>query len=244
MDRYQQQWENLGSHDPYWAVLSEPASKGGKWDKNRFYASGQHEIEQVLSNLSQLGAPLQSNGIALDFGCGVGRLCRALSAHFEKVIGVDVSSSMLDEARAQHRDYPNIEFVHNVSPDLRMVHTDTLDMIYSNIVLQHMPPTRQLRFIEEFCRILRPGGVAVFQTPSRHDLATFRGWVNRLAGNRVLNVMRRIVHGKFGIMEVHTLPKADVLAALGNSRMSVLDIERYDSTGPGFESYRYYAIKG
>ena len=80
MDRYQQQWENLGSHDPYWAVLSDPTKKGGRWDKVEFFASGRREIEQVLSNLTRLCVPLGSS-LALDFGCGVGRLSRALSQH-------------------------------------------------------------------------------------------------------------------------------------------------------------------
>jgi len=31
------QWERLGKSDPYWAVLSVPEKKGGKWDKLDFF---------------------------------------------------------------------------------------------------------------------------------------------------------------------------------------------------------------
>ena len=242
MDRYQQQWENLGSHDPYWAVFSHSAKKGGSWDKAKFFASGRREIERVVSTLTRLGVPLRWD-LALDFGCGVGRLSRALSEHFTKVIGVDISESMLKEASAQHRDFPNIEFVHNVAPGLEPIPSNIIDLIYSNIVLQHMPAERQLQFIGDFCRILRPGGVAVFQTPSQHDLTRWRGWVHLIMGNRLLNVVRRTLHGKHRVMEMHTLAKETVLAKLGKCGMSIIELERYETAGPGFVSYRYYAIK-
>jgi ubiquinone/menaquinone biosynthesis C-methylase UbiE len=241
-DRYHAQWENLGSHDPYWAVLSDPKKRGGKWDKVEFFKSGHFEIEQVMKNLSRMRV-MPVLGSALDFGCGVGRLSRALSQHFEKVVGVDISKSMLEEARLQHSDSPNIQFLHNVGDDLGSISSNTIDLVYSNIVLQHMPPERQLQFICEFCRVLRPGGVAIFQTPSQHDFSVLTGWIHFLVGNRILNIARRAIYGKHGIMEIHTLAKNKVLATFDTLGMSIADIERYDSTGKGFVSYRYYAVK-
>ena len=242
MDRHQEQWENLGGQDPYWAVLSDPAKKGGKWSKDEFFASGQREIEQVMANLARLRVPLCS-GVALDFGCGVGRLSRALSTHFEKVIGVDISGSMLEEARKQNHDIPNLEFLHNVASDLKLIPGEAIDFVYSNIVLQHMPAERQRSFIGEFCRTLRPGGVAVFQAPSRYDLASLGGWIGFILGNRLLNMARRAIREKHAFMEFHALAREDVLATLGKGGMQVAEIERYDVTGPAFVSYRYYAVK-
>lgn len=241
-DRHQQQWENLGSSDPYWAVLSRHAKKGGKWQKDEFFESGRGEIEQVMKNLARVRVELQQ-GTALDFGCGVGRLSRALSRHFRRVIGVDISKSMLREARVQHHDFPNIEFLHNIAENLGSIPSSTIDFVYSNIVLQHMPAQRQLLFVAEFCRVLRPGGVVVFQTPSRHDLGTLTGWVHFLAGNRLLNVARRAIHGKHGVMEIHALPKDKILATLDALGTSIVEVERYNSAGRGFESFRYYAVK-
>jgi ubiquinone/menaquinone biosynthesis C-methylase UbiE len=183
-------------------------------------------------------------GTALDFGCGVGRLTRALSDRFERVVGVDISASMLEEARAQHRDLLNLELLHNLATDLGPVPSDTIDLVYSNIVLQHMPARRQVAFIGEFCRVLRPGGVAVFQTPSHQDRGTLTGWIHLLVGNRPLNIARRVLHGRHGVMEIHVLPRRKVLETLAMSRMSVVEIEPYAATGRGFVSFRYYAVKG
>jgi ubiquinone/menaquinone biosynthesis C-methylase UbiE len=242
-DRYREQWEKLGSHDPYWAVLSDPEKKGGKWDKGEFFESGRTEVEQVMNDLARI-CPGLRRGIALDFGCGVGRLSRALSQHFEQVIGVDVAESMLTEARMRNQGFPNIEFIKNTSAGLGFIAKGTVDLVYSNIVLQHMPGDRQAVYIGEFGRVLKTNGAAVFQTPSHHDLATTTGLVHRILGNRVLNVARRAIHGRYGIMEIHTLRRDVVDTTCERAGMKVVAAERYDATGRGFVSYRYYAVKG
>jgi SAM-dependent methyltransferase len=43
---------------------------------------------------------------------------------------------------------------------------DQFDLIYSNIVLQHMEARYSKRYLEEFIRTLRVGGLAIFQIPS------------------------------------------------------------------------------
>jgi hypothetical protein len=97
--------------------------------------------------------------------------------------------------------------------------------------------------IREFGRVIAPGGVAVFQTPSRHNLASASGIALQLLGNRVLNLPRRIVHGKGRVMEVHALAREEVVRLLAECGFEVREAERYDVAGPAFESYRYFAAK-
>src|SRR5690349_19056549 len=106
-DRVRKQWEALGRSDPYWAVLTDPAAKGRRWDKEQFFAMGVAEIDAVEQNLVRLDIT-PKRALALDYGCGVGRLSRALSHKFENVIGIDISESMLQEARAANAEFPNI----------------------------------------------------------------------------------------------------------------------------------------
>ena len=89
VDRFKKQWETLGKEDPYWAVLSDPEKKGGRWSEEDFFQTGDDEIKSLLARISQLGLT-PSFDVALDYGCGVGRLSRALSGAFERVIGVDI----------------------------------------------------------------------------------------------------------------------------------------------------------
>ena len=137
-DKYRQQWETLGGEDPYWAVLSEPEKKGDRWDKAEFFQTGADEIASLLVKIAQLGLHPEF-GCALDYGCGVGRLSRALAGAFQKVMGVDISETMLSEARSINCGYDNLRFSRNDGDTLADVGSESVDFVYSNLVLQHSP---------------------------------------------------------------------------------------------------------
>jgi len=241
-DKYREQWERLGYNDPYWAVLTDPEKKGNLWGSAEFFKSGEIEISNVFFELNQLKILISFN-TAVDFGCGVGRLSRALATRFDKVVGVDVSSSMLSEAMRANKHAKNIEFLHNKPDNLTVFADNSIDFLYCNIVLQHMPRSKQLVFISEFCRILRPMGTLVFQTLSNANLRTWEGWIHVLAGNNILNFARRIKYGPNRVMEIHMLGKKDVLKTLEKLGMNVLWVKSYDSTGLALQSYMYFTTK-
>lgn len=241
-DKYREQWERLGGNDPYWAVLTYPSKKGGKWNSDEFFKTGKDEISNVLIKIDSLGEAV-SGGTALDFGCGVGRLSRALASEFSKVIAVDISSSMLREAKKVNHEITNISFIHNTADDLVLIPRNSIDFLYSNIVLQHMPKNKQITYIKEFCRVLSPGGILAIQTPSKCNLRSWKGWLYLITGNKALNVARRVKYGPAGVMEVHTLSKKVILETLDSENMNIINVERYDSAGPAFESYMYFAKK-
>ena len=160
-----QTWEALGETDPYWAILTDPSKKNNRWDPGEFFASGEAEIDCLMDAIAALPASV-NRGIALDFGCGVGRLTQALCRYFERCVGVDIASSMIRLARELNRFGDRCQYVVNDAGDLRMFADGRFDFIYSNIVLQHIPPEYSARYIREFVRVLSPGGMAVFQVPS------------------------------------------------------------------------------
>lgn len=71
-----------------------------KWSHNRHY----HRT--LLREVNQ-----DIGGIAVDVGCGVGELTRALSPSFKKVLGIDISECMLQKAREASVQQSNIEYV-------------------------------------------------------------------------------------------------------------------------------------
>lgn len=242
MDRYRQVWEKLGTEDPYWAVLTDPAKANGKWDQAAFFKTGEDEIAGVLRRIGELGI-VPEPGVALDFGCGVGRLSRALSRHFKEVLAIDVSSSMLKEAQVANADIAHITWIHNPAPDLQIVPSGSVDFVYSNITLQHMPPARQAGYVSEFCRVLRPGGVVAFQAPTRYKAGNMRGWVYRLIGYYGVSLLRRIRYGRVGNMEVYPLAESVVLAIFAREGMTVLAMDANEAAGPEFEGLFYVAVK-
>src|SRR5690242_5501979 len=94
LKRHESEWNLLGEIDPLWAVLTYPDAKFHGWEEDAFFGTGQHLVSKVLETAHGLGLPRGWNR-ALDFGCGVGRLTRALSVHFRECVGVDISLSMI-----------------------------------------------------------------------------------------------------------------------------------------------------
>ena len=161
-----QDWDLIAEHDAFWAVLSDPEHKHGKWDKAEFFSLGEEEIQRVLDIAAEKVGPPVGQERALDFGCGLGRLSRALSNRFTRCDGIDISEKMITQARELNADKPNLEFSLNQAADLSLFEDHTFDFIYSSLVLQHVPHRKDiLNYISEFVRVLAPNGQAAFQLP-------------------------------------------------------------------------------
>jgi ubiquinone/menaquinone biosynthesis C-methylase UbiE len=161
----QKNWNEFGRTDPLWAILAIPDKKNNQWNVEEFFESGRKEIAEVMAFVSTLPAPLARRR-ALDFGCGVGRLTQALGDHFEACVGVDIAASMIERARQYNRHGERCQYYLNESDDLRLFADSSFDFVYSVIVLQHMAPRYSRKYIQEFFRVLTPGGIAMFQIPA------------------------------------------------------------------------------
>ena len=189
----QKTYEEYGKTDPLYAVLSQKHGKGNRWDLDEFFATGREEIAEALEYLAGLGLEIHK-GRVLDFGCGAGRLTQALAGEFGQAVGVDISYSMVECARQHNKHGDRCHFVVNTSDDLAQFDDASFDFIYTIITLQHCPPEATTRYIAEFFRVLRPGGVALFQVPSgkRHDPGTFGAWLYSLQRGTLKRFWKRL----------------------------------------------------
>jgi SAM-dependent methyltransferase len=165
LDELQRHWNEWGRRDPYWAIISRPDRRGNRWELEEFLRTGVDEIDHLLAWLAKLGVTVRS-GRALDFGCGVGRLTQALARSFAECDGVDIAPSMIERARVLNQFGEKCHYHVNDRDDLALFDDNTFDLIYSDIVLQHIAPEFSAKYVHEFTRVLAPGGVAVFQLPS------------------------------------------------------------------------------
>ncbi|MEM6749540.1 MAG: class I SAM-dependent methyltransferase [Planctomycetota bacterium] len=250
-------WEVLAQNDPLWAVLTQPDRKGNRWDPDEFFATGRGEIDtlwQTLERLDRLpdAVPDEAGRLlgALDFGCGVGRLSQALALRFERVVGVDISPTMIEQARA---------FANRLGPpadrcDFRVGPSDRVEVpgderfafAYSNIVFQHMPWSMASGYIGAIAERLAPGGLFAFQIPvAEHPPADGPAW--KRAARTVLpepakRAIRRVRCGAdVARMRMVATPEPVVRARLDACGLRDVAVADWPMTGERFDSRLFVA---
>ena len=110
------------------------------------------EEDYIIKLLSFIRKPIP---LILDVGCADGRHCLIAEMNGAKAIGIDLSENMLEEARAY---YPNGDFR---LMDMRklLFADDCFDGIWSSGSIYHVQKSEVAGVIDEFRRVLRPGGV-------------------------------------------------------------------------------------
>ena len=106
-------------------------------------------IKRLLSHIPN------STPLILDVGCGDGRHCLLIEKNGGKAVGIDMSEGMLEEARVY---YPGCDYR---KMDMRSLHFDDLsfDGIWASGSIYHVTKADVKGVINEFARVLRPGGV-------------------------------------------------------------------------------------
>ena len=244
--RHQRDWEDLGDLDPCWAILTSPERRFGRWDLDEFFRSGEVEIGRLTADMQRLGYPVNRQR-ALDFGCGVGRLTRALAPHFRHCYGVDVSAPMIAAARKLNTAFPNCEFVLNGDPDLRIFPRGHFDLIYSVLVLQHLPTRAAIvAYVADFARVLAPGGLIVCQIPSHIPLRRRLQLRRRLYGIlRGLGVGPEVLYHRLGLFPIRmiSMPEQHLRPLLNAAGAQVLDVRTNVMASTAIESRTYYVTK-
>lgn len=255
----QDNWEGYAELDPLWAICVDSEKRGNKWTEAEFFETGIREVGRVMQYLSTLGLSPEVNAPALDFGCGVGRLTRALSQFFVECCGVDISSTMIELAREFHRDNKHCNFWLNETDSLSKFQDQHFGFIYTSIVLQHIPKKYARNYLTEFVRVLKPGGILVFQVPDKdrtgmlekiRNFVGFRARLNRLLGRKNLGTFH---------MGMHCIQEKEIRRLLSGSRAKIIDVQLTNSTdgsfngdlkfldkepSRGFVSKQYCVIKG
>ena len=99
-------------------------------------------------------------GTLLDVGCGNAEILTYLAPHFDKVIGIDISDSMLTEAekRAKQFGISNIRFAQADACQFPEF-IDKADLVLSYQLIQHLDEGEISRHLQECRRVLSPKGM-------------------------------------------------------------------------------------
>lgn len=241
LDHTRRTFERLGDEDPLHAVLTRQGKEGNRWDEEEFFELGRKRIAEVLGHVESLDLTTP-RGRALDFGCGVGRLTQALAGHFREVVGVDISSSMIEAARRHDRFHDRVRYLVNTTDRLADLEDSSFDFVFSTKTLQHIPPQHARIYVSELVRVLRPGGVLVFQFRNGPHIepGTLRGRLYHLRRHHLRGIIRRL-RGRPGY-EMHVLSAAHLKRRIAEEGGRVVDV-RDLSRGKPMKSLRFVVVK-
>jgi SAM-dependent methyltransferase len=248
-DPHRAAWEDWGRIDPFWAILTEPDARRGRWDVDKFFATGVEQVATMLAETQRYGRPAR-RGTALDFGCGLGRLTRALAPHFERTYGLDIASTMIKRAQRLDTKYgrSGAVFIRHDREDLSPYASGSVDFLSCLLVLQHLPSRDEIaRYLHEFVRVLSPGGVAVVQLPVRVPTAnndTYERRRTRAARLlRTVGVSPRLLYGRLGWepeMLMSAIPYEETVTILEAAGGRLLDAAPENPHPGGVVSRTYF----
>lgn len=94
------------------------------------------------------------NNILLDAGGGIGEGFDFIWGFFKKVIVVDQNRNYIDIVNQKNSDVLGI--VGDVC-DMHFIKDKSVDYVFSNAVIEHIPKERRLLFAKEVCRVSKKG---------------------------------------------------------------------------------------
>jgi SAM-dependent methyltransferase len=136
-----------------------------------FRASGERDYKRYVGKfLSDLQID-PAERVALEIGCGVGRMSEFLARDFCRLVALDISREMLKIGR-QRVTAKNILWLCNDGMSLGPVADHSVDFIFSLSVIQHIPDAATIvNYVEEAGRVLKPGGWFIFQMMNQPHLS-------------------------------------------------------------------------
>lgn len=157
-----QEWEKWGAKDPYFAVLTNSKFRRTNLDtaaREEFLSAGRDHVDHVIKVCRERLNPSFTPRRILDFGCGVGRLLLPFAVIATEVVGIDVSPSMLAEAKKNCDDagIGNVRLA--LSDDSLSRAIGIFDLVHSCIVLQHIEIARGLILLKGLVAKTAPGGI-------------------------------------------------------------------------------------
>lgn len=187
-NRMRESWDRRARRDPYYYV--ETAHWHG--DVEAFFALGEERTRALVDPVLPALAKPAAECSAVDLGCGVGRFSRAFAGRFRDVLGIDVSSEMVRQAREANppEEYPNLQFV--AGDGVTLPTAATHDFVFSYEVFQHMPSEDVIRSnLREIARILRPDGIALLHMKTQADAGRLRRAAARLVPDAAVQLVKR-----------------------------------------------------
>jgi len=152
MNTQKQLWEELAQKNAKYHINSD---FGREITDDQFKQSGKEAYEKLILN----DGLVWTRDSILDFGCGIGRLTEFMAKDFKNVVGVDISPTMLAEARKKLEGFKNVQFVETDGVNIPLPES-SFDFVFAYLVFQHIKDRNIFEgAFKEISRVLKPSGV-------------------------------------------------------------------------------------
>lgn len=123
----------------------------------------------------QHAGPLLPHHRVLDFGCGWGRVIRFFLKEIEpdNLYGIDINERAIAACQATNRW---CRFLRTAVFPPTDFESDSIELVYAYSVFSHLSEDAHERWLEEFSRIITPGGVIILTTFPRGLLELCAKW--------------------------------------------------------------------
>ena len=170
------------SEDPH-----VPETAFGKWFL-RTETWTVHVLERALQDLQRMmPAGGHSYEVVADVGCGYGRSLPKLQQRFKprRLIGMDIDPEVLQESAKEVAAHQvTAEFICCSSSNIKL-EDNSVDLLFCHQTFHHL--IDQERAIQEFFRVLKPGGVLLFAESTRRYI---HSWIIRLLFRHPMDVQK------------------------------------------------------
>jgi len=127
-------------------------------EEGAFFTSGRRDYECYVTPFLKKMQVDPKGKVALEIGCGIGRIARWMAADFGHYIGVDVSPEMIRKASSYGLARATFQTVSG--GDLAGIASGSVDFVLSFAVFQHVPDKAAIfNYFAETARVLRHGAI-------------------------------------------------------------------------------------
>jgi len=120
-----------------------------------YLQGGERAARAIWDILAANGIAIADSGRILDFGCGCGRVLRHWKNTLAEVHGTDYNPALVQWS-AENLPFARVR-VNEAQPPTSY-EPASFDLVYALSVFTHLPRALQLHWMDEFRRILKPGG--------------------------------------------------------------------------------------
>ena len=130
-------------------------------------------LDRIRAQAAWLSGYLGPEATYVEIGCGDAALTKAIAAGVRSAIGVDVTPVLVAGETPKAFQFLLSD---GVSLDIA---SGTVDLVFSNQLMEHLHTDDALAQLQEIFRILKPGGRYICCTPNRlsgpHDISVYFG---------------------------------------------------------------------